>query len=249
MHHLITKGVVKNQEAFGQSLGYPNKSSFSQTMKRDASPLFLKKIKEAYPEFDNFRLDTNNSDINQEEIKSENNSSHSIVVKEPFEQYVVTNKSGNEISNMPDGGFLMKVPLVPVRAYARYISEGDSAEFLENAEYVFFKVDHVAKGSYMAFQIKGDSFWNEGGYDTPDKAIVLARELQRVHWRDGFRESQLGWIIITRQNIVLKDIIAQDLEQGIITCHSRNPSPEYSDFKLSLDEDVKCIYKVIKRQF
>ena len=90
----------------------------------------------------------------------------------------------------------------------------------------------------------------DGGHilDTQDGAIVLARELQKHHWKDGFRDCDYGWILITHHNILFKDIIDFNANTGEITCHSRNPSPEYSDFQLNLNE-VYEIFKVIKRTF
>jgi hypothetical protein len=241
----------KSKNAAGVLIGDKNGMRFTHVLngRNEISEKFASDIVSKFPEIRYGWLLNGEGDMVDLSKLNESENIEQFIVKDSFEQFVVTNKNGNEISNMPDGSFLMRVPLVPVKAYARYISEGDSAQFLENAEFVFFRVDHVAKGKYLAFVIKGDSFWNEGGYDTPDKAIVLVRELQRTHWKDGFRESELGWIIVTHHNVVIKDIINQDLINGIITCHSRNPSPEYSDFTLSLDEDVKSIWKVIKRQF
>lgn len=89
---------------------------------------------------------------------------------------------------------------------------------------------------------------NGGGIDdTPDKAKVLGRELQKHHWKDGFNHTKYGWIILCKQNIFHKDITDMDA-QGNITLHSRNPSPEYSDFQLNLN-NVYQIFKVIKRIF
>jgi len=215
-----------------------SKSVVSTYLKPNARPSseFLKKFEESFNVrlSDYISVSTNPDDVD---------------VNSPFEQYAVTSKNGHETFNMPDGSYMMKVPMIPIKAHARYISEGDSAEFVEGQEYAYFMVDRVGKGRYRAFQIKGDSFWNEGGYDTPDKALVLGRELDRSQWKDGFRDSLYGWVIVTNENIVLKDIVSEDLERGEIVCHSRNTSKEYSDFPLSLDHEVKSIWKVIKRQF
>ena len=181
--------------------------------------------------------------------ESEKVNPEAVEVKEPFEKYVIETKNGAEVESLPDGKYLMKVKLVPVKAYARYVSEVDDAIEVDGYDHVYFTVDHVPKGKYRAFEIKGDSMDNGQINDTPEKARVLARELQRHHWRDGFRDAKYGWIIVTRNNIVFKDIVNQDLLQGTITCHSRNTSPEYSDFNLSLDDDVRQIWKVIKREF
>ncbi|AWG26033.1 LexA family transcriptional regulator [Flavobacterium kingsejongi] len=160
------------------------------------------------------------------------------------------NKNGNKFFELASGKFLMTVKLVPIKAYAQYISECCDGEFVSDYQYeeVSFHVDKYARGNYMAFEIKGDSMDNGMLYDTPDKATALCRELGRQHWKDGFRDSLYGWVIVHIDTILFKDIIAQNLETGIITCHSRNESPEYADFEISLN-DVKQIFKVIKRTF
>lgn len=160
------------------------------------------------------------------------------------------NKNGNKFVELASGKFLMTVKLVPIKAYAQYISECCDGEFVSDHQYeeVSFHVDQYARGNYMAFEIKGDSMDNGMLYDTPDKATALCRELGRQHWKDGFRDSLYGWVIVHIDTILFKDIIAQNLDTGIITCHSRNESPEYADFEISLN-DVKQIFKVIKRTF
>jgi len=158
------------------------------------------------------------------------------------------NKNGNRFKLLENGKFIMTVPLIPTKAYATYISECCDGEQIEGFNEVNFYVDQYARGNYVAFEIKGDSMDNGGLYDNPEGCITLCRELGKQHWRDGFRDAQYGWIIIHRDTILCKDIIGQDLTNGIITCHSRNSSPEYSDFDVKLDE-VKQIFKIIKRTF
>lgn len=158
------------------------------------------------------------------------------------------NKSGNKYFELPNGKYIVKVPLVPAKAYATYISEHCDADFIDGLIEISFDVDHIGRGKYVAFEIKGDSMDNGGLYDNPNGATTLCRELGRQHWKDGFRDSKYGWIIIHKDSILCKDIIYQDLNTGIITCHSRNTSPEYSDFEISLD-DVLQIFKIIKRTF
>lgn len=166
---------------------------------------------------------------------------------EQTEQYI-TNSNGNKYKLLSDGNYLIEVKVVPFEAFARYVSEFSSneAELFGEWENVTFMVDRIGLGNYLGFRVKGDSM--DGGLlnDTPDKAIVLARELGRQHWNDGFSPTKYGWIIVTKDNILFKDIIGFDKTKGTIKCHSRNQSPEYSDFDYPLN-DVRQIFKVIKR--
>ncbi|WP_194141063.1 XRE family transcriptional regulator [Flavobacterium hungaricum] len=163
------------------------------------------------------------------------------------EEEVIKNKNGNKFQELPNGKFIMTVPLVPVRAYAQYISECSEVELIDGYNEVNFYVDKYARGNYVAFEIKGDSMDNGGLYDNPEGCITLCRELSRMHW-DSLRDSKYGWVIVHKDTIICKDIVDQDLEKGTITCHSRNKSPEYQDFKIELN-DVLQIFKVIKRTF
>jgi phage repressor protein C with HTH and peptisase S24 domain len=137
------------------------------------------------------------------------------------------------------------VPLVPFPAFAQYLhlAESNASQF-EEFERMTFPVDHLGKGNYMAFKISGDSMNGGGIDDVPDGSIVLAREIGMHLWKDGFRKTKHGFVIVTTTNIMVKDIIEQvDAE---ITCQSRNKSPEFTDFVLSL-ADVRKIFHVVKR--
>lgn len=170
------------------------------------------------------------------------------LVDSKFQIEYLENNNGNKFKELENGKFIMTVPLVPAKAYATYISECCDGETIEGFNEVNFYVDQYARGNYVAFEIKGDSMDNGGLYDNPEGCITLCRELGKHHWKDGFKDSQYGWIIVHRDTILCKDITKQDLINGIITCHSRNTSPEYSDFDVKLDE-VKQIFKIIKRTF
>lgn len=165
------------------------------------------------------------------------------------EPEIIINKNGAVYEPLDGGEYRITVDLVPFEAHARYISD-DVQEYGE-WERVSFIVDRVGRGNYKGFRHKGDSMFNEdlpSFYDTPNGAMSLCRELGRQHWKDGFnpKGSEYGWVIITNKNILHKDIIALNTDTGDITCHSRNTSPEYSDFTINLNE-VKQIFKIIKR--
>ena len=207
------------------SAGKGNISAFIHN-KKPISDNFIDKFIEAY-----------NLDLEKLKIELDNQ-----------EKRTITPKNGLTFTEMDNGQFTVAVPLIPFEAYAQYVSEQWDADFVHDYEEVTFIVDKVGFGNYRAFKVKGDSM--DGGriLDTQDGAIVLARELQKHHWNDGFKENDYGWILVTQHNILFKDIVGFDREAGEITCHSRNPSPEYSDFQLSLNE-VHQIFKVIKRTF
>lgn len=167
---------------------------------------------------------------------------------EVIEEYI--NTHGNRFTKV-DGEIIIEVPLLNHEAYARYLDETTEARIYESEKLVSFVVERFDTSFHLAFKIYGDSM-NDGRLtDTPDKAIVLGREVEKSLWLDGgikIDKYGYGWVILTERNILFKDIVSFDKSSGIITCHSRNSSPEYSDFELSLRE-VHQIFKVLRRIF
>lgn len=163
------------------------------------------------------------------------------------EPYFV-NSSGVKYFEMPNGRFRMRVPLVPVKAHAKYVDEYRDAEFMNDLEEVEFIVDKIGLGRYYAFEIKGDSMDDGSKRSICDKDIVLARELSSDYWRNKLHNDEYPfWVIILDNTIVCKQIVAQNVEVCEITCHSLNPSPEYADFYLSLN-DVRQLCNIVARQ-
>ncbi len=163
------------------------------------------------------------------------------------EPYLVT-KSGVKYYQMSNDKYRMRVPFIPIKAYAKYIDEYRDAEFVENEFEEFdFIVDKIGHGRYFAFEIKGDSMDNDTKRSLSDGDIVLARELGKEHWRNKLHTEDFpNWIIILNNTVLCKQIISQDLEKGTIVCHSLNPSPEYADFELKLD-DICQLCNIVQR--
>lgn len=177
--------------------------------------------------------------------KSKNNSLNSI--NEPSSDYYI-NKNGNKFVELKNGKFKIIVNKVPVKAFGSYLTEFQNAHFLEELEEVSFTVDHIGKGKYICFEVQGDSMNGGNIDDTPEDAELLCRELGRQHWKDGFRESKYGWVIVHEKTVLFKDIKSFDAKTGDIVCSSRSGLPNHSDFTINLD-NVRQILKVIKRSF
>lgn len=160
----------------------------------------------------------------------------------------ITNTNGNKFTELPDGTYDIEVKELPFMAYASFSESLESGMAYEDFNTAMFNVDRVGKGHYMAFTVKGESMNGGKIYDTPDGAKVLGREVGKHLWKSGFHQNDYGFIILCTENIFHKDIVGFDSETGVITCHSRNSSPEYSDFELNLN-DCYQIFKVIKRIF
>jgi len=160
---------------------------------------------------------------------------------------VIANRSGN-VFELKDGRYRIFVKKVPVKAYGSYLSDFQDPDFYDELEEISFNVDHLGRGNYIAFEVQGESMNGGGINDAPEGAELLCRELGRQHWKDGFRDSQYGWVIVHKDTVLYKDIKYFNKETGDIVCSSRNKLPQYPDFTINLNE-VRQIWKVIKRSF
>ena len=145
--------------------------------------------------------------------------------------------------------YRMVVKLVPFAAYGRFANECDSLEAeKETWEEESFETDKIVHGKYFAFEVKGESMddGTRNSFEEGDK--VLVRELSRIHWKDGLRyDDHPFWVVVFDSSVLIKQIVAQDLEKGTITFHSLNPSPEYSDFTLEMDK-IRSLYYVLQKK-
>lgn len=108
-------------------------------------------------------------------------------------------------------------------------------------------VDKVHLGRYVAFKVEGDSMDDGTINSIPKGCRIATRELNREHWRNKLHIKEYPyWVIYTNKNSkpLVKEIISHEVDKGIITCHSLNDSPQYSDFELPLDDITNLFYVV-----
>lgn len=177
-----------------------------------------------------------------------NEASFAVNVAEGNEVYS-KNKNGDVFYQLEDGRFSMEVPLIPYAAYGRFANEDCTlTQDRETYEMEKFIVENPVKGNYIAFEVKGDSMDNgmRDSFESGD--IILTRELNICHWKEGLQfKRRPYWVIVFGSSILIKQIVAQDLEKGEITCHSLSGSPEYHDFTLNLNE-VKALFYVVQKK-
>jgi hypothetical protein len=160
----------------------------------------------------------------------------------------ITNSNGNTYKDLKNGRYIVSAPVVPFYAYGRYLSDFADEAFMTELDYVDFIVDHIGRGKYVSFEIKGDSMDDGSKRSVPERSLVLCRELEIDHWREKLHYRKFPyWIIVHKTSILCKQIIDHNVEKGTIKCHSLNSSPEYQDFEINLNE-VKQLLNIIKIQ-
>lgn len=140
--------------------------------------------------------------------------------------------------------FIMNVPLVPIPAYAGYLSKYDAPDYIEDLPKIPWIVDKEHKGRYLTFEVKNDSMSDGTNESYLQGDYILVREIPRQYWRDKLHYKKWDFVVHVRgENVLLKKIIAHDTKEGKILLHSLNP--EYSDTWVNLD-DVAQLFNVVR---
>ncbi|MDI3319162.1 S24 family peptidase [Pinibacter soli] len=154
-------------------------------------------------------------------------------------------KNASATSSNPN---IFEVKLVSQYAYAGYLNGYGDAEYLGTLPTVPFVLPDgpTPKGSYLAFEVKGESM-NDGTVDSiVEHDLALGRLIQPHLYCDSKLHYKRwnSFVIVTKNDgIVIKQIINHDVENKTITIHSLNP--EYEDNTIHLT-DVAQIFNVVQ---
>lgn len=171
-----------------------------------------------------------------------------VPIRDDDGEFFTENHNNVKFYNLGDR-YRMVVKLIPFAAYGRFANECDTLEAEKEVwEEESFETDKIVHGKYFAFEVKGESMddGTRNSFEEGDR--VLVRELDRMHWKDGLRfNDHPYWVVVFDSSVLIKQIVAQDLEKGTITFHSLNPSPEYSNFTLEMDK-IRALYYVLQKK-
>ena len=111
-------------------------------------------------------------------------------------------------------------PLISQYAYAGYLSGYADHDYLEAQPHYVAARRHNG-GNYVAFEVRGDSMDDGTKRSICEGDILLGRELKRDLWQFKLHIPRVFIIVHKTDGICCKEIIAHDVEKGIITCHTR----------------------------
>lgn len=156
---------------------------------------------------------------------------------------------GSKFEDVGGGIIRMRVPIVPVKAYAGYLRGFQDPEFYEDLTTISIDVFKEHRGHYLTFEVEGDSMMTLD----PDLFEFMAlpgwkavsREVPRHQWAYKLHTHKVDtWIIVhNTEGILIKQIVNHDVNLGTITVHSLNP--KYPDETFNLN-DVAQIFNVVK---
>lgn len=147
-------------------------------------------------------------------------------------------KNGNEFIDIGHGQYIMVIPLVEEYAYAGFLSGFADKEYVKELPSHSIVVRQIHSGKYFSFKVVGDSMNNHSDESISHGDIVTARVIDREAWKSRFHIHKfLDYVIVHKEGILIKRLIAHDVENGIITCRSLNPDKDkYPDFEINLNE-------------
>jgi transcriptional regulator with XRE-family HTH domain len=136
------------------------------------------------------------------------------------------------------------VRLVSQYAYAGYLSGYGDDEYLDSLPLIDFTPDREMTGNWLAFEVRGDSMDDGSKESYIEGEIVICREVEPDYWRDSrLFINKRDFVIVHKEGILIKRIIAHDVDSHTITIHSLNPL--YKDRTINL-KDVLQIYSIIE---
>lgn len=224
-----------SQKRFEETVGLAN--GYVNNIRRSVTNDKLQKIALHFPELNKTWLLTGEGEmLNTSDVTP-------VTLEEPA--YLTSNSHGNRYYKDTSGQLYIEVPLVPYNALGSLLGDDDLL-VSHDTEKVRFPADTVGHGKYFAFEVDGDSMDDGSRHSFARGDLVLVRELDRDDWLPTLHIKRWRfWVVCWGNCVRLKEIVAQDGE--IITLHSLNPSPEYTDFQLHLSE-VSRLFNVIQLQ-
>ena len=136
------------------------------------------------------------------------------------------------------------VRLVSQYAYAGYLSGYMDETYMAQLPVIDFTPDREMTGNYLAFEVKGDSMDDGTKESYVEGELLICREVEPHLWRNSrLHYNKRDFVIVHSEGILIKRIIAHDVEHHTITIHSLNPL--YPDRTIDLAE-VRQIFSVIE---
>lgn len=259
---IIFEGLARNHSDLAKKLKY-QKSSFSQIVngRVKISGSFIDRLVIFAPTLNrkwlligegNMLLSLQNF-VNDEGVTSTNKGVN--MVRESEATYltksempeVMFNHYGNKFTFYSGGSIDIEALKVPFTSYVAYsLNYKNESKLNELFGLVEFRVDLFEVGHYKVFGIVGDSMNGGNIDDTPDGAEVLAREIKTELWEGGFKQTNYGFVLVTKDGFMYKDIASFNKETRLLKLTGRNEL--YRSLEYPIDQ-VYQIFHVIKRLF
>ncbi|WP_316745139.1 helix-turn-helix transcriptional regulator [Pedobacter antarcticus] len=237
----LRKSLNKDQKAFAKEAGIlQSQVSEIENNKRNITAAIIIALEDAYG------LNRKWLESGDGEMIINKNYSNARFIGEIHEE----NDENTKFIEISPGRYRMSVPLVEYQAKAGYLMEYADHNFIEDLPKHEITVNKYHKGRYIAFEVDGESMDDGSINSIPDGCIITCREIKRELWYSRLHTHKYpNWVFVHKtMGVVVKQIVSQNLETGVLILHSLNPNKdEYPDYEIHLD-DVLQILNVVKRE-
>ncbi len=175
---------------------------------------------------------------------------HGVDIEPDYLNFKVVKISSKTLIYIGGNRFIMQVPLVEHSTYGGYLSGFSDQEFLsklpKHTHIVDKVVDKAIIGDFRAFRV-GNSSMDDGTSESIKSGyLVIGMEVNQDLWKNELNIAKWPtWIIVHEDGIIIKRIIEQDVENGVIKCKSINPDKEmFPDRKILLAECLQLFIVV-----
>lgn len=139
----------------------------------------------------------------------------------------------------------MEAIYLPLTAQAGYLSSLEGSNGLELQKVLVSK--EFEKGNYVVAEVDGPSMDDGSSRSICDGDKLLLKQLE-LNNGDILPYRNNLFVIVSKEGIVCKQIVDQDLTNGNITCHSFNSF--YKDYQINLNDVYKLfqVRKIVERR-
>lgn len=141
------------------------------------------------------------------------------------------------------------IPVVSQRAYAGYLSGFANNEYIATLPTIPYIVESEQEhDNFIAFEVRGDSMDDDTPDAYKDGDILICKQLELDLYKFApLPYKRRDFVIIHKEGVLIKRIIAHDVEKHLITIHSLSDDPTYEDRVLDL-ADVMQLFTVEYQQ-
>ncbi|BES63037.1 S24 family peptidase [Dysgonomonas capnocytophagoides] len=137
-----------------------------------------------------------------------------------------------------------QIPLVSQYAYAGYLCGFADEEYMETLPTIPWDVDNETKGTYIGFEVRGDSMDDRSYESILEGDVLYCRRLKEDLWQYKLHFNDWDFVLVHRTDgILVKRIIDHNIKTGDITIHSLNPL--YEDRVINIQE-IAQIFNVVE---
>ena len=148
---------------------------------------------------------------------------------------------------LDNGKTLLKVPVIFSESQEEFVTKFNDKAFLKKQLKVDFLIRAIDDDADLAFEITGYAMENNSSQSIPNGSLVLGRKVNKRKLDTDEKFAQRIFVIVCSNRLICKCITGISENQKAIICHNLNPSPEYRDFQIPINE-INAIYEVIKKQ-